>query len=81
MCLGSDGAGQGGSVYVGHVIMANKGIITHLTLWPDDHRQNISEQGIECTYGIQCERQKVVVKSSGRNRKYTRIVLIFLVCL
>ena len=39
----------------------------HLILWPDDHRKNVSRQGIECTtHGIRRERQKVVVKSIRR---------------
>ena len=50
MCLG-----RGGSVDL--VIIARKGITTHLILWPDDRRQNVSRQGIECTtHGIRRER-------------------------
>ena len=38
---------RGGNV--GFVIFARKGISTHLILWPDDHRENVSRQGILCT--------------------------------
>ena len=38
----------------------------HWILWSDEHRQNVSRQGIlGTTHGIQCERQKGVVKTIG----------------
>ena len=43
----------GGGDSAGLVIIARKGITTHLILWPEDHWQNVSRQGVECTsHGI-----------------------------
>ena len=49
-CLGGDGS-------VSLVIIARNRITTHLILGPDDHPQNVSRQGIECTtHGIRRDR-------------------------
>ena len=63
---------------VGLVDMAKKGISTQLILSPDDHQQNVCRQYfMYYTYGIRRERQKVVVKSIGRYRKYPRVIQVF----
>ena len=64
-CLGRSGS-------VGLVIIARKGITTHLILRPDNHQQNDSRQGIECMLHMELDVKGK--KSIGRDRKHTRVV-------
>ena len=83
MCLAEGGKpnnvlGEGKQCRPIVVIIAIEGMSMHLILWSDEHRQNILMQVILCTTrGIRRERRKVVIKSIGHYRKYTRVIRIF----